>query len=125
MIKIDFELALKLHTLLTSNTGGDDGLREAGLLDGALNMPYQTFGGIELYSTPEEKAARLGHSLISNHAFVDGNKRIGILTMLTFLEINDVKLNATNDDIIKIGLGVASGKMGYEELLQFILDNKF
>ena len=125
MITLTCENVKFLHKLLTDATGGDCNLRDYSLLDSAVKSAYQTFLGEELYPTIEEKGARLGFSLISNHAFVDGNKRIGILTMLTFLEINGVKLNATNDDIIKIGLGVASGKMGYEELLQFILDNKF
>ena len=120
MIKIDFNLALKLHTLLTKETGGDDGLREAGLLDGALNMPYQTFAGIELYATPEEKAARLGHSLIANHAFVDGNKRIGMFIMLIFLKLNGIDFKPAVEDVARVGFAVAKGEMDYGDLLKWI-----
>ena len=124
MIKIDLELALKLHTLLTKATGGDDGLREEGLLDGALNMPYQTFGGIELYPSAEEKAARLGHSLISNHAFVDGNKRIGMFLMLIFLRLSGVDFEPSVDEVARVGFAVARGEMDYEDLLSWISKGK-
>lgn len=124
MIRIDFELALRLHTLLTSETGGDDGLREAGLLDGALNMPYQTFGGIELYPSVEEKAARLGHSLIANHAFVDGNKRIGMFLMLIYLRLSGVSFEPSVDEVARVGFAVAKGEMDYEDLLKWIRGDK-
>ena len=76
MIKFDDEKVLLLHQLITQATGGSEGVRDIGLLDSALESIYATFDGAELYPTKEEKAARLGYSLISNHAFVDGNKRI-------------------------------------------------
>ena len=82
------------------------------------------FGGVELYPTKEEKGARLGYSLISNHAFVDGNKRIGMYIMLTFLEVNGIRLDCTNEDIVEAGLGVASGKMSYEELLAWVKSHR-
>ncbi len=78
MIKISKEKALLLHQIMAEATGGDVGIRDEALLESALENVYATFDGVELYPTKEEKAARLGFSLISNHAFVDGNKRIGI-----------------------------------------------
>ena len=84
---------------------------------------YQTFGGEELYKSKEEKAASLGFSLISNHAFVDGNKRIGVYVMLTFLEAEGIKMNCTNADVVDLGLSVASGNMKYDDILNWI--NKF
>ena len=72
----------------------------------------------------EEKAARLGFSLISNHAFVDGNKRIGMYVMLTFLEVNGIRMNCENDTVICAGMGVASGSMKYEDLLQWVQESK-
>ena len=72
------------------------------------------------YPTKEEKAARIGYSLISNHAFVDGNKRIGVYVMLTFLEVNGIRLEATNDEVATLGIGIASGKTNYDELLSWI-----
>ena len=111
---------LYLHQLLIEETGGSPELRDIGLLDSALKGAYATFDGQELYPTKLEKAARLGFSLISNHAFVDGNKRIGMYIMLTFLELNGVKVIAKDQDVIDAGLSVADGSMKYEDLLSWV-----
>ena len=105
-------------------TGGSIGVRDEGLLDSALEGAFAGFGDQEFYPTKEEKGARLGYTLISNHAFVDGNKRIGVYIMLSFLEMNGIRLQCTDDELVNIGLSVASGRMGYEELLQWVLDHK-
>ena len=76
------------------------------------------------YPTKEEKGARLGYALISNHAFVDGNKRIGTYIMLTFLEMNGIRIQCTDEELVHIGLSVADGSMKYEELLQWVLDHE-
>ena len=89
-------------------------------MESALNNAYATFGGEELYKTKEEKAASLGYSLISNHAFVDGNKRIGVYVMLIFLEAEGIKMNCTNADVVNFGLSVASGDMKYDAILEWI-----
>ena len=120
MIKLSKEKVLLLHQLIAEETGGSVGVRDVGLLESALNNAYSTFGGEELYKTKEEKAASLGFSLISNHAFVDGNKRIGVYVMLTFLEAEGIKLNCSNTDVINLGLSVASGEMKYEDILNWI-----
>ena len=123
MIKISKEKVLLLHQLIAVETGGDVGVRDTGLLESALNNAYATFGGEELYKTKEEKAASLGFSLISNHAFVDGNKRIGVYVMLTFLEAEGIKMDCSNADVVELGLSVADGSMKYDEVLSWI--NKF
>ena len=123
MIKLSKEKVLLLHQLLTEKTGGSYGVRDVGLLESALNNAYATFGGEELYKTKEEKAASLGFSLISNHAFVDGNKRIGVYVMLTFLEAEGIKMTCTNEDVVNFCLSVASGNMKYDAILEWI--NKF
>jgi len=92
MIKIGKEKVLLLHQLMAEATGGDVGVRDEALLESAIENVYATFDGVELYPSKEEKAARLGFSLISNHAFVDGNKRIGIYIMLSFLELNGIRI---------------------------------
>lgn len=120
MIKFNAERVKLLHQLIAEETGGSIGVMDENLLESAINQIYQTFDGKELYPTKEEKGARLGYALISNHAFVDGNKRLGMLVMLSFLEINGIHLDLTDSEISKIGLDVASGKIGYEELLSFI-----
>lgn len=124
MIQFSKDKVLLLHKLLAEATGGSIGLRDEGLLEAALDGIYATFGGVELYPTKEEKGARLGYTLISNHAFVDGNKRIGMYVMLTFLEVNGVRLTCSNEDVVRAGLGVASGSMSYEQLLQWVLAHK-
>ena len=124
MIKFSREKVLLLHKLMTEETGGDPNLRDIALLESALESAFQTFDGQELYPSKEEKGARLGYSLISNHAFVDGNKRIGMYIMLTFLEVNGIRTYPSVDDVIRVGLAVASGEMKYEELLEWIYENK-
>ena len=124
MIKFSQEKVLLLHKLITEETGGDPNIRDTALLNSALESAFATFDGQELYPTKEEKGARLGYSLISNHAFVDGNKRIGMYVLLTFLETNGIKIRPTNEDVARVGLAIASGKMKYEDLLNWILENE-
>ena len=120
MIKFSQEKVLLLHQLITQETGGDPGLRDIGLLDSALESAYATFDGLDLYPSKVEKAARIGFSLISNHAFVDGNKRIGMYIMLTFLEVNGLRARPTNEEVVRVGLGVAAGEIKYDELLAWV-----
>ena len=124
MIKLSLEKVLLLHEILSEETGGDPGVRDLALLESALESAFQTFGGEDLYPSKEEKGARIGYSLISNHAFVDGNKRIGMYVLLVFLEINGVKLHPAVDDVARVGLAVAAGEMKYEDLLEWVLENK-
>lgn len=118
MINLEKEKVLLLHQLLIEETGGESGVREIELLDSALQSAYATFGGKELYPTKIEKAARIGYGLISNHAFVNGNKRMGMYIMLTFLEVNGIHIDFSDEEIINIGISVASGKMKYEDILE-------
>ena len=111
----------RLHTLLISETGGLDGVRDEGLLESAVNGPFQTFDSMPLYPTIEAKAARMGYALVKNHAFVDGNKRIGMLAMLTFLEMNGAARNCTDDEVVRVGLALANGSMDDKALLHWIL----
>ena len=124
MIKFSQEKVLLLHKLITKETGGDPNVRDIALLNSALESAFQTFDGKELYPTKEEKGARIGYALISNHAFVDGNKRIGMYVLLTFLETNGIKIHPSVDDVARVGLAVAAGEMKYEDLLEWILENK-
>lgn len=118
--RIPVDMVKLMHRFIAEETGGSIGVKDEGLLDSALENAFQTFAGQELYPTKEEKGARLGYSLISNHAFVDGNKRIGMHIMLLFLEMNGVHLLIEDKDIVEAGLGVASGKMNYQDLLSWV-----
>lgn len=109
-----------LHEHLLRETGGTAGLRDEGLLDSAVSVPFQTFDDNELFPTITEKAARLCFGLVKNHAFVDGNKRIGAHATLVFLALNNVCLSYTQDELTEIILGVASGEKGYSDLLIWV-----
>ena len=124
MIKFSEEKVLLLHRLITEATGGNPNVRDIALLNSALESAFATFDGKELYPTKQEKGARLGYALIANHAFVDGNKRIGMYVLLTFLETNGIKIRPTNEEVARVGLAVASGEMNYDDLLEWIIENE-
>lgn len=124
MIKFSKDKVLLLHELMAQETGGSIGVRDEALLESALEGAFATFDGQELYPTKEEKAARLGFTLVSNHAFVDGNKRIGLYVMLTFLEVNGIHVECRDEEIVRVGFALAEGNMGYEELLEWIRKNE-
>ncbi len=124
MAIFDSEKVLLLQKLIVEESGGTAGVRDLGLLDSAINSVYQTFGGVELYPTKEEKGARLGFNLISNHAFVDGNKRIGLLVMISFLMYEGIKLSYTDDELISLGFSIASNEMNYEDVLSWVKKHK-
>ena len=111
---------LLLHSALIAESGGSDGIRDEGLLDSAVNTPFQTFSGQDLYPTVLEKAVRLGFGLIRNHPFIDGNKRIGAHAMLVFLNLNSITLSYEDDELISTILSVASGEMDADGLLKWI-----
>ena len=124
MMKFSKERVLLLHQLMAEATGGSVGVRDEALLDSALESAYAGFGDREFFPSKEEKGARLGFALISNHAFVDGNKRIGVYVMLAFLEMNGIKTQCTDEELIQVGLAVADGSMNYDALLQWVIDHR-
>lgn len=124
MTKISSEKIKLLHQLMSEATGGSVGVRDEGLLDSAAEGAFATFDGVELYPSKEEKAAKLGYSLVSNHAFVDGNKRIGVYVMISFLELNGIHIESSDEDVIALGLGVADGSMSQDDVLKWINDHK-
>lgn len=124
MKKLSKEQILMLHTQLIQQTGGSDGVRDYNLLDSALETPFQSFGGDELYPTLQAKAARLGYGLIKNHCMIDGNKRLGTHAMLVFLTLNGIQLKYTQKELYEIILDIAAGNIGYEELLQWVLEHQ-
>ena len=123
MIKLTKDNILTLYKIMVDNTGGTIGIRDTSLLESALNAPFQTFGDEELYPSINEKASRLCYGLIKNHPFIDGNKRIGVYAMLVFLELNNLNLNFSDEEIINIALKTADSSYSYEDILG-ILNNK-
>ena len=120
MIRFSKEKVLLLHQLMAEATGGEVGVRNEALLESAIQSCFATFDGADLYPTKEEKAAQLGFSLVSNHAFVDGNKRIGIYVMLSFLALNGINIYAENREVYELGMAIATGKIKYAGILDWI-----
>ena len=115
---------LKLHASLIKATGGSDGIRDEGMLDMALNNPFQAFGGKELYPGIQAKAARLCFGLVKNHAMLDGNKRLGTHVMLVFLALNGYELSYSQKELCDLILALASGDIGEKEILQWIIGHQ-
>ena len=121
MIRLTKKQLLLLHEELITETGGADGIRDEGLLDSALAAPFQSFEGHTPYPSLQQKAARLGYGLVKDHPFVDGNKRIGAHAMLVFLALNGIEMDYTQEELSDTFLSLAAGKIGFEELLQWVL----
>lgn len=124
MIVLTVEEITALHAKLIERTGGSHGLRDQSLLESAVYSALSAFGDREAYPTVEEKAARLMFALTNNHAFVDGNKPIGVFTMLMTLQLNSINLHYTQGELVSLGLLVAAGEMDYESILAWILEHK-
>ena len=124
MILLTVEEVMALHKKLIERTGGSDGLRDQSLLESAVYSAMTGFEGSEAYPTVQEKAARLLFALTNNHAFVDGNKRIGVFVMLMTLQLNNVKIKYTQSELISLGLSVAEGTTGYDEILTWIRERE-
>ena len=124
MILLTTDEIIELHKKLIERTGGSHGLRDRNLLESAIYSAQAVFDGEEAYPTSEEKAARLCYSITNNHAFVDGNKRIGVFTMLMTLKLNSVKISYTQAELINLGLSVANNRLDYEAVLQWITEHK-
>jgi death-on-curing protein len=123
MITLSKDQIKRLHKMLLDSTGGLGGIRDEALLDSALAAPFQTFDNVELYPSTAAKIARIAYSLVCNHPFVDGNKRVGTYAMLVLLELNHIEANFTDDDVIHIGLELANGRMDDKQLLDIILEH--
>ncbi len=111
---------LELHRRLIATSGGSPGLRDLGLLEGSLSQLRQTFSGVDLYPTLIEKAAVLGFSLIKNHPFVDGNKRVGHAAMEVMLMLNSYELIASNESTEAVVLAVASGMLDRQQFTEWV-----
>ncbi len=124
MIILSKEQVIALHSQLIEQTGGTQGLRDDALLESALNAPFQTFDGVESFPSIQQKAARLGYGLVSNHAFVDGNKRTGAHVMLVFLALNGIELEYTQKELSDVFWKIAAGELSFSDLFQWILEHQ-
>jgi death-on-curing protein len=117
---ISIEQVITIHEILIDKFGGAKGLRDLALLESALSRPYQTFGGTELHENQFQKAAAIIQSLLINHPFIDGNKRIGFVVMRLILLEKGWEINATQDEKYLFVLNIASGKMEFNEISDWI-----
>ncbi|MDY3720976.1 MAG: type II toxin-antitoxin system death-on-curing family toxin [Treponema sp.] len=124
MIFFESEQVIKLHSSLIAKTGGMDGIRDENLLDSALKSPFQTFDGNELYPDIFDKASQLCYSLVENHPFADGNKRIGVHLTLLFLKLNNENIEYSQAELIDFGLNIASGKMNKDDIKAWFLTHR-
>lgn len=123
MIKIDKEQLIRLHESLIRSFGGSHGIRDEFLLDLCLASPFQTFEGIDLYPDTIKKVAHLGYSLVKYHPFVDGNKRIGAHVTLVLLEINGFSVSYSQEELIRVILGIADSSLEEAQWQKWIYDH--
>ena len=121
MIRLSKSQVLLIHDQVIAETGGSSGLRDEGMLDSALNAPFQTFSGEDIYPSLQQKATRLCFGLVKNHPFTDGNKRIGAHAMLVFLALNGIELQYLQTELSDIILQLAAGEIESADLLHWIL----
>ena len=124
MKRLSKEQILLLHSQLIEQTGGIPGVRDIGLLESAIESPFQAFAGKELYPTIQAKGTRLGYGLIKNHCMLDGNKRIGTHAMLVFFALNGIELRYTQKELYEMVLAVADGTLEYEAMLRWVLEHQ-
>ncbi len=116
---LSVEDVLYLHSNQIDRYGGDQGVRDMDLLNSAIAQPEATFGGNHLHAFPFEMAAAYMFHIVQNHPFVDGNKRTGVVAAITFLDLNDIVVDAPKGAIYDLTLSVATGKAGKEEIADF------
>lgn len=120
MIWITADDVIQIHSRVIQRSGGMDGLRDRASLEAAISAPMQSFGGQDLYPTTVEKIARLGYGLASNHAFVDGNKRIGAMMTQLLLKWNGFQMSLRSGELADMFIAIADGSAKESDLLAWI-----
>ena len=110
----------RIHEVLIDKFGGSKGIRDRGILESAINRPFQTFDQTELYPLPVDKAAAIFESIISNHPFVDGNKRTAYVLMRLILRENSLDIFANQDEKYEFVITAAKGEIKYEQIRQWL-----
>ena len=120
MEMIALEEIIIFHEKIIEKTGGSQGIRDIGLIESAINRPFQTYDGIELYPEIESKISAITYSLINNHGFIDGNKRIGVSVMLLLLRLNDIEIEYKQEELVDLGIKIAENKCKEEDIKKWI-----
>ena len=116
----NIDQVIEMHSILIRRTGGRDGIRDLGLIESALARASAGYGEYERYPSVKAKAAAIAHGLGSNHGFIDGNKRVGIAVMLLILRKNDVQLSYTQQELIRLGLDIATDCVNPDDIIAWI-----
>lgn len=124
MKSISTENVILYHKKIVYATGGSLEIRDVGLIESAINRGIMTFDGKYLYETTIEKVSAITHSLIKNHAFVDGNKRIGVAVMILLLRLNKIEVKYTQQELIQLGLKIAEGRKEITHIVKWIIDHR-
>lgn len=123
MKSISLELIMYIHEQTLLKHGGLEGIKNISLLESALNTPFLTFGGEDLNKTTLDKISALTYSLVNNHGFEDGNKRVGTIAMGVLCELNNIKLEYTQEELIEFGLKVGDNKLSKEGIKDWIIQH--
>lgn len=124
MIKLSITQILELYEKMNDATGGDYGLRSLGALESSIENAFVTFDGTDLYKSTEDKIANTTFCIINNHPYIDGNKRMGIYLMLILLRMNNIEIHYIQSELVKLGLGIANGKILQSDIVEWIEDHK-
>lgn len=119
---INIDEVIETHAILIEKYGGLSGIRDINLLISSINRPFQTFDNIDLYSTPIKKASALFESLIINHPFKDGKKRIAYVSMISLLKHYSIDINATQDEKYEFVIAAATGNIRFDEIEKWLLE---
>ena len=117
---ISLEEVMQLHNKSIQDYGGSYGTRDINLLESAIARPYQSFGDVEFYPTPFEKAAAIIESIVKNHPFIDGNKRTGFLAGYTLLYRSRMRINASQEVAYNFVIDVASSNIAFEDIVLWL-----
>ncbi|HOU96617.1 MAG TPA: type II toxin-antitoxin system death-on-curing family toxin [Bacteroidales bacterium] len=124
MKMLEMKDIILFHKKLIEKTGGSDGIRDYSLIDSALNRAFASFDGKDLYESIEEKISVIATSMVKNHGFIDGNKRIGIAVMLLLLQLNEIVVQYIQTELIELGLNIASGNYSEQDVTEWIEEHR-
>ena len=116
----NIDQVIEMHSILIRRTGGSEGIRDPGLIESALARAAAGYGEFERYPGAIAKAAAIAHGLGSNHGFIDGNKRVGVAVMLLILRKNDVQLSYTQQELIRLGMDIATDRVNPDDIIAWI-----
>ena len=123
MKELNLDIILYIHRQTISKHGGLEGIRDSDSIRSALATPFLTFNGEELNKTVLDKISAITYSLIKNHGFKDGNKRVGAIAMGILCELNNIKLEFSQKELIDFGLNIASGNMAKDDIKNWIINH--